>query len=100
LEEALQAYRDGFAIRERLAGSDRANGERQRELAVSYVKLALVHLRLGDATQASIELRSGRDIMTSLLASAPDNAQWRKEITWLDGEITQLELQVRETTKK
>jgi hypothetical protein len=46
-----------------------------------------------------IELRSGRDIMAALGAAAPDNAQWQKEITWLDGEIARLESQGRETTK-
>jgi hypothetical protein len=46
-----------------------------------------------------IELRSGRDIMAALVAAAPDNAQWQKELTWLDGEIARLESQPQATTK-
>jgi len=82
-----------------LAAADRTNSMRQRELAVSYAKLALVHLRLGDAAQALTELRSARDIMGALVTAAPDNAQWQKELALFDGEIARLEGQAQETTK-
>jgi len=36
LEEALKIYRDGLAIRERLAAADRSNTEWQRDLSISY----------------------------------------------------------------
>ena len=36
LDEALEAYRDGLAIRERLAAADRSNTRWQRDLSVSY----------------------------------------------------------------
>ena len=36
LDEALKVYRDGFAIRERLAATDSSNTQWQRDLSVSY----------------------------------------------------------------
>ena len=55
LEIQTAELKPRLAIRERLAASDRGNSARQRELAVSYAKLTLVHLRLVDADQALIE---------------------------------------------
>ncbi len=40
LPEALKSYRAGLAIRERLAAVDPGNAEAQRDLIISYVKIA------------------------------------------------------------
>jgi tetratricopeptide (TPR) repeat protein len=39
LDDALMAYRDGLAIRERFATADRSNTQWQSDLAVSYVRV-------------------------------------------------------------
>jgi hypothetical protein len=39
LDEALKAYRDSLAIRERLAAADRSNMQWQRDLSVSYERV-------------------------------------------------------------
>jgi hypothetical protein len=46
LDEPLKTYRDDLAIVERLAAADRSNTPWQRDLAVSYARLASVYLRL------------------------------------------------------
>jgi tetratricopeptide (TPR) repeat protein len=96
LEEALKAYRDSLAIRERLAAADRSNTLWQRNLAVSYTKLASVHPRLGNVAEALVELRKGREIMAALVAIAPDNTQWKKDLAWFDGQIVHTEGQVQQ----
>ena len=98
-QDALKAYRDSSAIRERLAEIDPGNNGWQRDLAVSYVKLALVHQRLGEIAEALVEFRKARDIMAALVAAAPDNTQWKQFLAGLDGEIARLEGQAQEPKK-
>jgi hypothetical protein len=50
--EALKSYRDGLAIRDRLAASDRSNTEWQRDLSVSYNKIGDVLKVQGDLAGA------------------------------------------------
>jgi hypothetical protein len=38
-------------------------------------------------------LREGRDIMAALVAIAPSNAQWKKDLAWFDQQIARLEAQ-------
>jgi hypothetical protein len=88
LDEPLKTYRDDLAIVERLAAADRSNTPWQRDLAVSYARLASVYLRLiRQAAEALATRRKGRDIMSALVAIAPSNAQWKKDLAWLDGQI-------------
>jgi hypothetical protein len=68
-------------------------------VAVSYVKLALEHLKLGNVAEALVELRKGREIMAALVGIAPGFAQWKKDLAWIDGEIARLEGRTQETGK-
>src|SRR5436190_1020597 len=55
LDDALKAYSDGLAIRERLAAADRSNTGWQRDLSVSYNKVGDVLVaqgKLDDALKA------------------------------------------------
>jgi len=45
---ALTSYRDSLAIADRLAASDKGNAGWQRDLSVSYAKLASVYSKLRD----------------------------------------------------
>ncbi len=49
LADALNAYRDSLAIRERLAKADPENAGWQRDLSVSYEKVGNVLVAQGDA---------------------------------------------------
>jgi hypothetical protein len=100
LTEALQAYREGLAITERLAKADPGNAAWQRDLAVSYSRFALVHLKRGEVAEASVEFGKGREIMTRLVAVAPSNSQWRKDLAWFDDQIAALEAQSQEAGRK
>jgi hypothetical protein len=43
-----------------------------------------------------VELRKGREIMAALVAIAPDNTQWKKDLAWFDGQIVHTEGQVQQ----
>jgi hypothetical protein len=72
-EIALTAYGKSLAVRERLAEADRSNTMWQLDLAVSHAKLALTYLKLGSLAEALSQLRQGHEIMSALVATAPDN---------------------------
>ena len=99
LDEALKAYRDSLTITERLAAADRSNAEWQRDLAVSYAKLASIYQQQDNTADALVSLRKGRDIMAALVAIAPSNAQWKKDLAWLDSQIAKAEGQSQEAGK-
>jgi tetratricopeptide (TPR) repeat protein len=80
LDEALKAYRDSLPIRERLAAADRSNTEWQRDLAVSYAKLASVYLRLGNSAEALAALHKGRDIWPRLSPSRRATRNGRRSL--------------------
>ena len=58
LTEALKSYQDSVSIRDRLAKAD-SNGDRQRDLATSQGRVAVVLSKQGDATGALGQLRRG-----------------------------------------
>ena len=66
LAEALKAYRDSLAIRERLAKADPGNAGWQRDLSVSYFKVGDVLKDQGNLTEA---LKAFRDSLPSSSAS-------------------------------
>jgi tetratricopeptide (TPR) repeat protein len=59
LDEALKAYRDSLAIRERLAAADRSNTQWQRDVYVSLWRVADVEIAQGNLTSALDNLRRG-----------------------------------------
>jgi eukaryotic-like serine/threonine-protein kinase len=92
----LQSYRASLAIAEHLAKADPSNTEWQEDLASSYPQIVSLLLKLGDISQALIELHKGREIVAQLVTSAPDNAQWKADLAWFDGEIARIEGQMQE----
>jgi hypothetical protein len=95
LDEALKAYREGFAIRAQLAAADRSNAQWQRDLAVGHATLALVHERKGRIADALQELIQGTAIMAALVAISPNNAGWKGDLAWLEQHVTRLQGQAR-----
>jgi hypothetical protein len=83
LHEALKAYRDCLATRDRLVAADRSNTQWQRDLAVSRAKLATVF----DVQGRIADALAGIDPMAALVAIVPGNAQWEKDLAWFEEQI-------------
>src|ERR1019366_1692035 len=90
LAAALQSYQDSHAIFDRLAKSDPGNAGWQRDLSVSYAKLADVYLKSQQATKDKEALAAGRDISASLVARFPDQATWKQDLAWFYAQIAAL----------
>jgi hypothetical protein len=90
LPEALKSFRDGHDIRDRLAKADPGNASWQRDLSVSYSKLADAFRKAGDKAMALDALRQGRAIMVRLTSLSPDNTVWKRDLAWFDGQIAEL----------
>jgi hypothetical protein len=57
---------------------------------VSYSKLAFVFRKGGEKAKALEALRQGRAIMVRMTALSPDNAIWKRDLAWFDGQIAEL----------
>ena len=84
---------------ERLAALDCSNAGRQRDVAVSHSKLAAVFEKLSNFAQALIELHAARAIIAELAAAAPADAQWQRDLAWLDQRIAGIEAQTPQSAK-
>ena len=66
LSEASAAYGAALEVRERLSSQDPGNAGWQRDLAVSYYKLADFHQNAGDPAQAREHLVQCRDVLRGM----------------------------------
>jgi len=80
----------GQAIFDRLAKSDPGNAGWQRDLMVSYTRLASAYLRAEQPTKARDALSAGRDIVARLVTQFPDRSQWKQDLAWFDQQIAAL----------
>jgi tetratricopeptide (TPR) repeat protein len=81
LAEALESFRDGLAIRERLAQADPGNARRQRDLSVSYEKIGNVLVAQGNLAEALKSYRDGLAIRERLAQADPGNAGWQRDLS-------------------
>ena len=88
---ALQSYSDSLAIRERLAKSDPGNAGWQRDLSVTYGKLAAAYRISNEAEKARDASATGRAIIAKLVEQNPGLVQWKKVLAWFDGQLAELE---------
>jgi len=79
--EALTSYRDGLAIRERLAKVDPANTGWQRDLAVSYGKIGDALPAQGKLDEALKAYRDGLAIPERLAAADGSNTLWQSDLS-------------------
>ena len=82
LAEALKAYRDSLAIRERLAKADPGNAGWQRDLSVSYFKVGDVLKDQGNLTEALKAFRDSLRIFERLAKADPDHAGWQVDVAF------------------
>jgi hypothetical protein len=90
LGAALTSYQASLTIAERLAKSDPGNAGWQRDLSVSYAKLANIYLKTEQSIKAREALSTGRDIIAPLVTQFPDQAQWKHLLAWFDQKIAAL----------
>jgi hypothetical protein len=91
LTEALKNYQVSLAIRDRLAKADFNNANRQRDLAISQGRIAVVLAKQGDVPRAIDELRQGRAIISRLARQSSDNGGLSKDLAAFHQSITTLE---------
>ena len=87
---AKATYREAAAMADRLAKADPGNAGWQRDLSVSYAKLANAYRTAGQLPQAREQLTAGRTIIARLTETYPDWSQWKKDLAWFDGQIAAL----------
>jgi hypothetical protein len=57
---------------------------------VSYDKTAVAFMKAGEQTKALDALRQSRAIMMRMTSLSPDNAEWKRDLAWLDEQIAKL----------
>ena len=90
LEGALKAFRDGLAIRERLAKADPDNAGWQADLASSHGKLGQLYVRLGDKAEARRMFERGRAIVAPF-AERSGHRLWIGYLRSFDKDLAALE---------
>ena len=83
-QAALQSFHDGRDISDRLAKADRGKTGLQRDLALSFARLADAFSKVGDKTAALDASRKDHEIVAHMTAPAPDQALWKCDIAWFD----------------
>ena len=81
---------DGFVFHERLAKSDPGNAGWQRDLSMSYSRLAWAYIQIGQLVKAHETLLAGRGIIARLVTQFPDQSQWNQDLAWFDQLIAAL----------
>ncbi len=56
-------------------------------MAVSHSKLASLLQKAGDRARALGAFREGRAIMARMVALSPDNAEWKRDLAWFEGQV-------------
>jgi len=87
---ALDSFRKGLAAIERAANIDPNNAGWQRDVAISYGKLAAALKQTGDNEQALDALRRGQAIIERMANLFPDNATWKQDLAWIAARIAEI----------
>jgi hypothetical protein len=75
------------AIRDRLAKADPGNAGWQRDLSVSFARLAVVFQQAGNKTDALNALKEGQAIVERIARLSPDNVQWIDDLNWFNEQL-------------
>ena len=80
LPAALDAFRQGMAIRERLVRQDQGNAQWQRDLSISHDRVGDVLVAQGDLPAALDAFRQGMAIRERLARQDQGNAEWQRDV--------------------
>jgi hypothetical protein len=89
LKAALKSYEGKGDIISRLAQSDPGNAGWQRDVSVSYAKLAYAYRKSNETAKARDAFAAGRAIIGKLVEQHPDQAQWKQDLAWFDARIAE-----------
>ena len=78
---ALLEYEKSLKISEKLAASDPKNSDWQRDLSVSYEKVAGILEVQGEREKALLEYEKSLAIREKLAASDPKNSDWQRDLS-------------------
>ena len=79
-EDALKHYQSGLYIAQTLAAYDAQNTVWQRDLALTYDRIADIRANQRRWDEALEALRRGLDLRKQLTARDPSNTQWQRSI--------------------
>ena len=79
-DEALKSFRDGLAIRDRLAKADPGNAGWQYDLGISNEGIGDVQIAQGDLAAALKSYEAKREIISRLAKADPGNAGWQRDL--------------------
>jgi tetratricopeptide (TPR) repeat protein len=80
LSQALESYQASFAIRQRLADSDKSNTEWQRDLSASYDRIGDVLYAQGHLSEALDKYQASLTIRQRLTNGHNGNAEWQRDL--------------------
>ena len=93
LKAALKSYSDSLAITERLAKSDPGNADWQRDLSVSFGKLASVHRAIRRQCKGARLFSARPGDHGALDKTLAGQCQWKKDLAWFNQQIAELAAQ-------
>jgi hypothetical protein len=73
-----------------VVAGDPGNADWQRDLSVSFAKLARAFEKAGEKGKALDALQRGRAIMVRITSLSRDNAVWKRDLVWFDEQIEDL----------
>lgn len=88
---ALEEYRKGFAIIERLTKVDPGNAEWRHDLLNNHSNIGDALLAQGESKEALEEYRKASDVAKELNAIDPSNVQWQETLRCISKKIDKLE---------
>jgi len=78
--EAIEHYRAGASIREKLLAADPGNAQYRRALAVTYERMGDVFRSIGRPEDSLAEYRRSLLLTEALAASDPKNIKWQRDV--------------------
>jgi tetratricopeptide (TPR) repeat protein len=78
--QARDLYQKAIALRERLVASDKTNVQFQRDLALSYERLASLALVDGPKADAIASIRKAVALREQIALADPDSAPWQFDL--------------------
>ena len=87
LDEALDAYRSGLAVMERLTKSEPGNLGWQRELAVVIGMVGAILAQQDKTAEALATYEQGLAVTEQLAKSDPGNAVWQRDLVVADNKV-------------
>ena len=92
LDQAVNAFRRGRAVAERLARADPDNARWQRDLSLSHSNIGDVQVAQGNLAAALTSYQASHDIAERLATADPGNVGWQRDLASSYGRIALIKL--------